>query len=272
MKIHLIITTLILSLACSCLAQNQGGSQHSTVIPVPSQLKKFMPKRHNAKLKQAKTSQVDLVMIGDSITHNWESKGNYEDTFAGRNLLNLGFAGDRTQNVLWRLQHGAIDGIAPELVTLMIGTNHMHPPKKGYTPDTAEDIFTGIQAVVAEIRTRLPNSKLIVFSVFPRGPEVAQQRVNAVNAMLPQLADQKHVFHVDLNQAFLGNGGKFNPALYGRDQLHLNDQGYAAWANALSPLLDESGYHVIHKQEVGHHPHSLEDPQPIVDFVTKGAR
>ena len=113
MKIHRIITTLILSLACSGFGQNQGGSAPSTVIPVPSQLKKFMPKRHNAKLKQARTSQVDLVMIG---------------------------------------------------------TNHMHLPKKGYTPDAPEDIFTGIQAVVAEIRTRLPDSKLIVFSVFPRGP------------------------------------------------------------------------------------------------------
>ena len=240
MKIHLIITTLILSLGCSCFAQNQGGSAPATVIPVPSQLKKFMPKRHNAKLEQARTSPVDLVMIGDSITHNWERMDNYESTFEGRNLLNLGFAGDRTQNVLWRLQHGALDGVSPKLVTLMIGTNHMHLPKKGYTPDTPEDIFTGIQAVVAEIRTRLPNSKLIVFSVFPRGPEAAQQRVNAVNAMLPQLADQQHVFHVDLNHAFLDENGAFNRALYKGDQLHLNHQGYEAWARVLVPLLEDA--------------------------------
>ncbi len=214
--------------------------QPSTVIPVPSQLKKFMPKRHNAKLEQARTSQVDLVMIGDSITHNWEWMDNYASTFDGRNLLNLGFAGDRTQNVLWRIQHGALDGIAPKLVTLMIGTNHMHLPKKGYTPDTPEDIFTGIQAVVAEIRTRLPDSKLIVFSVFPRGPEAAQKRVEAVNAMLPQLADQKHVFHVDINHAFLGEDGALNKALYKGDQLHLNLQGYEAWAKVLVPLLEDA--------------------------------
>ena len=235
---HCIITILILSLACSCFGQNQGGSAPSTVIPVPSQLKKFMPKRHNAKLEQARTSQVDLVMIGDSITHNWESMGNYASTFDGRNLLNLGFAGDRTQNVLWRIQHGALDGIAPKLVTLMIGTNHMHLPKKGYTPDTPEDIFTGIPAVVVEIRTRLPDSKLIVFSVFPRGPEAAQERAEAVNAMLPQLADQKHVFHMDINHAFLGEGGALNKALYKGDQLHLNLQGYEAWAKVLVPLLE----------------------------------
>ena len=213
----------------------------STVIPVPSRLRKFMPSRHNAKLEQAKNSQVDLVMIGDSITHNWERMGNYAVTFAGRNLLNLGFAGDRTQNVLWRIQHGALDGISPKLVTLMIGTNHAHVPKKGYTPDEPQDIFTGIQAVVAEIRSRLPKSKLLVFSIFPRGPDSANDRVKAVNAMLPQLADQEDVFHVDINKSFLTAGGKLNTALYGRDQLHLNNQGYVAWANALSPILDRYG-------------------------------
>jgi lysophospholipase L1-like esterase len=234
-----IIKTLLGKQAVSVAkAQAADAPQPSTVIPVPSQLKKFMPKRHNAKLKEAEERQIDLVMIGDSITHNWESMGNYASTFDGRNLLNLGFAGDRTQNVLWRIQHGALDGIAPKLVTLMIGTNHMHLPKKGYTPDTPEDIFTGIQAVVAEIRTRLPDSKLIVFSVFPRGPEAAQERAEAVNAMLPQLADQEHVFHMNINHAFLGEGGALNKALYKGDQLHLNLQGYEAWAKVLVPLLE----------------------------------
>ncbi len=218
-----------------------AGESASTVVPEPSRLKKFMPSRHNAKLEQAKKSQVDLVMIGDSITHNWEGINNYAATFEGRNLLNLGFAGDRTQNVLWRLQHGALDGISPKLVTLMIGTSHAHNPRKGYSPDTAEDVFTGIKAVVAEIRSRLPESKLIVFSVFPRGPESTQERVSAVNAMLPQLADQKDVIHIDLNKDVLGKNGKINLALYGRDQLHLNAAGYAAWAKALTPILDKFG-------------------------------
>lgn len=86
-----------------------------------------MLRRHDAKLEQAKTRAVDFVMFGDSITHNWKSMANYADTFAASKLLNLGFAGDRTQNVLWRIRHGAVDGIAPKLVTLMIGVNHTRP-------------------------------------------------------------------------------------------------------------------------------------------------
>ena len=113
-----------------------------------------MPSRHEAKLQEAKSRPIDLVMIGDSITHNWESERNYEQTFAGENLLNLGFAGDRTQNVLWRIQNGALDGISPKLVTLLIGANHFHDAraKTGYTPDSAVDVFRGIQKIVEEIR------------------------------------------------------------------------------------------------------------------------
>lgn len=178
----------------------------ASVVPEPSKLKKFMPRLHEEKLAEAKqkAGAIELVMVGDSITHAWSRQpGSFLDE---AKLLNLGFPGDRTQNVLWRFQHGALDGISPRLVTLMIGTNHMHEAKKGYLPDSPQDIFTGIRAVVAEVRERLPEARLVIFSVFPRGPEAAQQRVEAVNAMLPQLADGERVFHVDLKAIGYGLG------------------------------------------------------------------
>lgn len=214
------------------------STQLSTITPIPSKLKKFMPKRHNAKLAEAKNRQIDLVMIGDSITHNWESQKNYEQAFSGLNMLNLGFAGDRTQNVLWRIHNGALDNIDPKLVTLMIGTNHMHNPKKGYSPDSSEDIFIGIQEIIKEIRTRLPNSKIIVFSVFPRrAPE--NERVKALNQLIPQIADNEIIFHRDISKVFLDSKGDINKTLYSRDGLHLNSIGYDGWAKALKPILTE---------------------------------
>ena len=80
-------------------------------------------------------------MIGDSICHNWEYESTYANTFKDTNLLNLGFAGDSTQNVLWRIENGALDGLSPKLVTLMIGTNHFHnaKAKSGYKPDSPAD-------------------------------------------------------------------------------------------------------------------------------------
>lgn len=211
----------------------------STITPVPSKLKKFMPKRHNTKLAEAKNRQIDFVMIGDSITHNWESEKNYEQNFAGLNMFNLGFAGDRTQNVLWRIQHGALDNIEPKLVTLMIGTNHMHNPKKGYKPDSAEDIFTGIQEIVKEIRTRLPKVKIIVFSVFPRR-EPENTRVKSLNKLIPEIADNQFIYHKDLKHIFLGDDEQIKKELYSRDGLHLSSKGYETWATELHKILKPS--------------------------------
>ena len=96
---------------------------------------------------------------------------------------------------------------------------------------------------MAELRKRLPGAKLVVFSVFPRGPESTQARVTALNAMLPKLADGKHVIHMDINETFLGKDGAYNPALYKGDQLHLSAKGYDAWAKALLPILKQ--YQVV---------------------------
>ena len=210
----------------------------STVIPVPSPLKKFMPRLHKEKLKEAKSKKIDFVMIGDSITHSWSK---HPEILNGSNLLNLGFPGDRTQNVLWRIDNGALEGISPKLVTLMIGTNNLHEDKKAYPPDKPEDIFTGIRAIVSEVRKRLPNTPIVIFSIFPRKAGPAYERVKAVNALLPQLAKEKHVYHLNLNGLFLNDKGLQNQSLFDKDLLHLNKQGYLAWASALKPILRRHG-------------------------------
>ena len=200
-----------------------------------------MPKLHQEKLREAENKKVDFVMIGDSITHSWSK---YPGVFEGSNLLNLGFPGDRTQNVLWRIDNGALDGISPKLVTLMIGTNNMHDTKKAYPPDKPEDIFAGIQAIVTEVRTRLPKSKIVVFSVFPRKPGSENDRAKEVNAMLPEISDGKYISYIDFNAFFLNENGQQNKDLYNRDLLHLNDREYLAWGRALYPLLKKHGLSV----------------------------
>ena len=234
----IVLAVLFLSNGIFCGA---FGEKPSTVIPVPSTLKKFMPKLHQEKLREAKNNKVDFVMIGDSITHSWSK---YPRVFEGSNLLNLGFPGDRTQNVLWRIENGALDRISPKIVTLLIGTNNMHDTKKAYPADKPEDIFTGIKAIVTEVRTRLPKSKLVIFSVFPRKPGSENERAKAVNEMLPQLADGKFVSHIDLNRFFTKENGQQDKTLYNKDLLHLNEQGYFVWAKVLKPMLKKYGIRV----------------------------
>ena len=215
-----------------------SAAQPSTTVPEQRSTPEWRAERHAEKVAQAKAGDIDFVMIGDSITHNWEKQKTYNERFAPYKTLNLGVGGATTQTVLWRLQNGEIDGIAPKLVTLMIGTNNSGR-------DSAPDIALGIETIVAELRQRLPESKIVIFSVFPRSNPRTKgdfERVQAINKLLPAIADNQHVFHVDINQNFLDANGKIRPQLFGRDLLHLSSVGYDAWYQALQSILKEAGF------------------------------
>jgi beta-glucosidase len=221
--------------------QSLTQQKSPTITPAPSKLKKFMPSRHNQKLEEAKSGDFDLVMIGDSITHSWDAQKDFKKIFQNIRVLNLGFAGDRTQNVLWRIQNGALENVSPKVVTMMIGTNHLHNVRKNHQPDETADIVLGIQEVIKQIQTRLPYSKIILFSVFPRKDPTEYGRVKALNKQLPSVADNRQIFHEDINEVFLNQSDQISKNLYSRDGLHLNDQGYAAWGKALLPVLKKYG-------------------------------
>ena len=251
--IKILLSLIILSIGSNLWGQisvqpnkdrkKEAPSQHklSTITPVPSKLKKFMPSRHNQKLEEAKKGDFDLVMIGDSITHTWDSQKDFKKIFGNIRVLNLGFAGDRTQNVLWRIQNGAVENVSPKLVTLMIGTNHLHNVRKNHQPDKTAEILLGIQEVIKEIQARLPDAKIIVFSVFPRKNPTEYGRVKALNKELPKVADNRQIFHEDINEVFLDQSGLISKNLYLRDGLHLTEKGYAAWGKALLPILKKYG-------------------------------
>ena len=214
-----------------------SAAQPSTTLPEQRSTPEWRAERHAEKVAQAKAGDIDFVMIGDSITHNWEKQKTYNERFAPYKTLNLGVGGATTQTVLWRLQNGEIDGIAPKLVTLMIGTNNSGR-------DSAPDIALGIETIVAELRQRLPESKIVIFSVFPRSNPRTKgdfERVQAINKLLPAIADNQYVFHVDINQNFLDAKGQLRPELFGKDRLHLAGAGYDVWYQALQPILKEAG-------------------------------
>src|SRR5579872_3799562 len=128
--------------------------------------------RHDAVVNRVKHGNVDLILVGDSITHGWggspdmtrgDSIGElWTRYYASRNAVNEGFGWDKTQHVLWRFDHGEIDGISPKLATVMIGTNNLDS-------DSTQDIATGIAAVVDELQRKLPHTKILLLAIFPRG-------------------------------------------------------------------------------------------------------
>lgn len=197
--------------------------------------------RHEAKLAEIRAHReagrrVDLVFLGDSITQGWENEGKaaWAAHFARHNAVALGFGGDRTENLLWRLQHGELDGMAPKVVVMMIGTNN--------TGDRLEDpalTVAGIQRNLDEIKRRQPQAKVLLLALFPRDekPDGLLRRHNAkINALLPALADGRQVVFLDIGKQLTNPDGTLSKDIL-PDWLHLSPQGYEIWARSLDATL-----------------------------------
>ncbi|OHB52615.1 MAG: hypothetical protein A2Y10_19070 [Planctomycetes bacterium GWF2_41_51] len=218
---------------------------HEAVTPVSRDSDWWMP-RHNAILERIKQGNVDIIMIGDSITHGWEKSGKpvWDQYYANRNAVNMGFSGDRTQHVLWRIENGEVNDINPKLAVIMIGTNNSNG-----NDNTAEEIADGVKAIVCQLRTRLPNTKILLLAIFPRG--TAEQRKikeqdasyndqwaknDKASKLFSKIADNKTVYYLDINKKFLNKKGEL-PRDVMPDLLHPREKGYEIWAKAMEPMI-----------------------------------
>lgn len=198
--------------------------------------------RHTEKLAEIESrDKIDLVFIGDSITSCWEQEGKdvWEQYYKKRNALNLGFGGDKTEQVIWRLQNGEGAGYQAKLAVVMIGTNN------GGREDSPTDVAAGIKGILDQWHALQPQCKVLLLGIFPRGATSADPRrqVNEkVNALISQYADNKRVFYLDIGSAFLADDGTLAREVM-PDLLHVHDKGYGIWAQAIEPtvqkLLDE---------------------------------
>ena len=200
---------------------------------------RFLDKYNEVAALKGKT--VDLVMIGDSITHNWESL--FTDSWAafikGRAVLNLGFGSDATQNVIWRLKHGELDGYTAKAVSLMIGTNN-----NGNEKSDPANVAEGVKAIVALIREKQPEAKILLHAIFPRGcspesPDAPKRRRNdATNKILADFAKEDgNIVWIDLTKELTGKDGWVPRSLLHKDETHPNAVGYVIWRKALEPYL-----------------------------------
>jgi len=237
----LLTLCIVVSVFTGCLEMQKSdpyglaGKTHSAVTPADRANVEWWMPRHEQVLERVAQGNVDLIMVGDSITHGWENKGKamWDQYYAPRNAVNMGFGGDRTQHVLWRLDHGEIDGIHPKLAVLMIGTNNSNGQD-----NTAEEIADGIKAICAEIREKLPKTKILILGIFPRGEGPSAQREKNAKAseLASQIADGKHIFYLNINDKFLEADGTL-PRDIMPDLLHPNEKGYAIWAEAIEPTV-----------------------------------
>ncbi len=251
---HLLIALALVS--CQGIAQTSPqasasavskGSKPDASAPIQKQDTGAFLTHHESFLARARSGQIGLLFLGDSISERWRVAPHIWQAHYGKyQAANFGIGGDRTQHVIWRIEHGELDGIAPKVVVLMIGTNNS-------LDYNAEEIAAADRKIVAMIRVRLPDTRILVLGIFPRGPRDAKggpvtqaaideaakrmQTIAAVNRDLAKLDDGKTIRFLDINAVFLGQDGLIPSAIM-PDQLHPGPAGYQLWADAMQPLLD----------------------------------
>ena len=221
-----------------------GADDKISTTPVIQKAKwaqKWWMPRHKEKIEtKKKMEKVDLVFLGDSITHAWDKKEKgrdiWEQYYTKRNALNIGFSGDRTEHVLWRLQNGAVDDIEPKLLVIMIGTNNA-----GHRKEKSELTAKGIKAILDDLKVRLPKTKILMLAIFPRGKDDNDRlrKLNmGTNKIIKTYADGKHIHWLDINSKFL-DGNRVLQKSVMRDLLHPNKNQYKVWAEAIEPKVKE---------------------------------
>ena len=179
--------------------------------------------------------KAQVIFIGDSITQGWEGEGKevWAKYYAPRNAVNLGIGGDRTQHVLWRFDHGNLDGLSPKAAVVMIGTNNSNGED-----NSVEQIAEGVTAIVKKLREKLPQTKVLLLAIFPRSENPGPQRgkILQVNQIIQKLADDRAVFWIDFGYRFLNSDGTIPQDLM-PDYLHLSRRGYEIWAETIEDKL-----------------------------------
>ena len=178
------------------------------------------------------------MFIGDSNTHGIDDgadKGVFAAALAPATVGNFGFGGDRTENVLWRLDHGNLFGkLKPKVVMIMIGTNNT-----GHRMDPPDEIAKGVEMIVGRVTTRFPDAQVLLLAIFPRGASagdamrINNDKANQIIAKLDGSADG-HVHYMDINAKFLTTDGTLSQEIM-PDLLHPNAKGYEIWAGAVGP-------------------------------------
>jgi lysophospholipase L1-like esterase len=194
--------------------------------------------RHEGFVEIAKQGNIDLLLLGDSITDWWvqgdENSRMFEKYFGSIRTANFAIAGDTTQGVLWGLRNGEGQGFQPKAVMVMIGTNNSNS-------HTGPEIAEGVGAVVLEVRRNFPDAKILLLAIFPRSVpgDPVRDRIAEVNRIISRLDDQRHVFYMDIGSRFLDEKGVFLPGAFRPDNLHPAAGGYDIWGAAVQPKLAE---------------------------------
>ncbi len=246
-----------LSIFAVLMIISRTEAQNRANIPEP-ETPKIWSERWPQKLALVKKGNIDLIFVGDSISEGWDYPENHDvwsAYYGSRNGASLGFSGARTENILWMLENGLVEGLSPKVAVVLIGTNNTDWLHFSHA-DSAEDIAEGIKKIVSTLRSKLPKTKIILLKIFPRNniPRTGETAEKAAD-LSQDIADGKWVTWLDINKIYLRPDGTIDPAIM-PDLLHPNPVGDLYWAEAMEPLLEKL---------MGKPANTAIDPQPGIE-------
>ena len=201
---------------------------------------------HGQLLEKRKQGRIDIYFEGDSIVRRWgaldypELLANWKENFFGWNAGNFGWGADRTQNILWRLENGELDGVQPKVIVLLAGTNNVGGAA-GTTniAEKAEDVSRGIKAILDVMRSKAPQATIVLTAIFPRNDAMtAMPVIDEINRRIARFADGRSIRWLNVNDKLADAGGRLLDGMMG-DGLHPTLAGYRVWAEGLEPILLE---------------------------------
>jgi lysophospholipase L1-like esterase len=202
---------------------------------------------HDQLVEKAKKGGIDIYFEGDSITRRWgaldhpDLLANWNHNFFGWNAADFGWGADKIQNILWRLNHGELDGVNPKIIVLLAGTNNIaNTAAEGDAEAEVTDVTQGLEAIVQTMEAQVPGATIVVTGIFPGNDNMAVMSViDRINVRLSKLADGNKIRYLDVNNKLADTDGKLFEGMMNADKLHPTIKGYQVWADALRPIFTE---------------------------------
>jgi lysophospholipase L1-like esterase len=240
----LALVTLAGALAFAAPASPEQAGAARADRPAPRSDQNSMT-AHGQLLEKAKQGRIDVYFVGDSIVRRWgaldypELLANWKQNFYGWNAGNFGWGADRTQNILWRLENGELDGVNPKIIVVLAGTNNVGAQPRGDAE--IADIASGVRAIVETCQRKAPGATIVLTAIFPRNDNIAvMPAIDRINAQLATFADGTRVRFLNINGKLADTSGIVVPGVLNeRDRLHPTLAGYQIWADALKPIFRE---------------------------------
>jgi beta-glucosidase len=178
--------------------------------------------------REANARSHTILFLGDSLTQKWDPSL-WERFFVPLDALNAGVNGDRTENLLWRIENGNLNRQRPEIAVLLIGTNDIGRNRP------ARIIAEGVREILGKLRSRMPTTRILLLGVLPRSESPDSERrhqVCEVNQLIRTCADGEHVFYADIGVALLNRAGRLTREV-SPDGVHLSERGYSLLTDRL---------------------------------------